>query len=149
MDISPVPVTDLPDVLALLADCDLPVADIGPQASPIFCAIREDSRLVAVVGFEVHGRAGLLRSLAVVPERRGAGLGRALVADAESRASASGVRALYLLTTTAAEFFRRLGYRAEDRASAPAAIRATAQFTGLCPASSTCMAKRLDRAGSA
>ncbi len=148
MDTSPQPVTDLPDVLALLTACGLPVADIAAEAQPAFFGLREGSRLVAVAGLEVHGPAGLLRSLAVVPRHRGAGLGRRLVAHAEARASDLGVRILYLLTTTAAGFFLRQGYRPADRDRAPEAIRATVQFSGLCPASAAFMAKALGTEGS-
>jgi len=52
-------------------------------------------------------------------------------------------RAVWLLTTTAREFFERLGYAAVDRADVPGAIRATAQFSSLCADSATVMVKRL------
>lgn len=67
-----------------------------------------------------------------------------LVGEAERRARAAGVGVLYLLTTTAAGFFERLGYRQTDRAAAPREIAATRQFSGLCPASSAFMVKSLD-----
>ena len=85
----------------------------------------------------------MLRSLAVEPEHRNSGLGISLVSDAETWAAERGVETLYLLTTTAAQFFARLGYEAVPRFEAPAAIAATAQFSGLCPASSTFMRKVL------
>ena len=58
-------------------------------------------------------------------------------------AAEQGVETLYLLTTTAAQFFARRGYEAVPRSEAPAAIAATAQFSELCPASSTFMRKVL------
>jgi amino-acid N-acetyltransferase len=70
-------------------------------------------------------------------------LGVSLVSGAETWAAGQGVKILYLLTTTAAGFFARLGYVAAPRSAAPAAIAATAQFAGLCPASSTFMCKVL------
>jgi amino-acid N-acetyltransferase len=74
---------------------------------------------------------------------RGRGCGRRLVAEAEQYAARNGVQSLYLLTTTAEEFFRRLGYVRIDRASAPEAIRQTSEFSGLCPSSSAVMMKAL------
>jgi N-acetylglutamate synthase-like GNAT family acetyltransferase len=50
---------------------------------------------------------------------------------------------VWLLTTTARAFFDKLGYAAVDRAGVPGAIRATAQFSALCPDSATVMVKRL------
>jgi amino-acid N-acetyltransferase len=91
----------------------------------------------------VHGRDALLRSLAVDPGRRGRGCGLALVAAAERHAAAEGVQCVYLLTTTAAGFFERLGYAPAARADAPAAIRACAEFASLCPEDSAFMVKRL------
>ena len=49
-----------------------------------------------------------------------------------------------LLTTTAASFFAKRGYRPLARDEAPAAVRATAEFRSICPASATCMGKSLE-----
>jgi amino-acid N-acetyltransferase len=48
-----------------------------------------------------------------------------------------------LLTTTAAAFFEKRGYRRLARTSAPAAIRATTQFSALCPSTATLMVKAM------
>jgi predicted O-methyltransferase YrrM/N-acetylglutamate synthase-like GNAT family acetyltransferase len=135
--------TDLPPILALLEQCGLRVADIAPARPPLFFGVRGDAGLLAVVGLEVYGQLGLLRSLAVAPAARGQGLGQALVAHVEAYAAGHGVGALYLLTTDAAPFFRRLGFRAAERSSAPAAIRASSQFSALCPSTSTLCYKPL------
>jgi amino-acid N-acetyltransferase len=127
----------------LLKAAALPTADLtdahmkdffycGPSASP-----------VGLVGIEMCGDCALLRSLAVAEASRSGGLGRALVARAEDHARASGARSLYLLTTTAESFFRRLGYLTASRDSAPPAIRQSREFADLCPASSAFMIKHL------
>lgn len=131
------------EVEALLTDTGLPVSDLQDSRSLYLFGLRLDGRLVGVVGIEVYGAVGLLRSLAVAEAHRSAGHGRALVAHAETWASEQGVKTLYLLTTTAAAFFARLGYEAIPRSEAPAAIAATSQFAGLCPSSSTFMRKVL------
>jgi amino-acid N-acetyltransferase len=131
------------EVEALLAEAQLPVSDLSSSRGLNLLGLREGGRLVGVVGVEVHGGIGMLRSLAVEPARRDAGLGVRLVSNAEAWAAERGVRTLYLLTTTAAEFFTRRGYEAISRSEAPAAIAATAQFSDLCPASSTFMRKVL------
>lgn len=132
-----------PEVEALLTEAQLPVSDLSSCRSLYLLGIRESGRLVGVVGAEIYGSVGLLRSLAVEPSSRGAGLGVSLVSRAESLAAQQGVKALYLLTTTAAPFFARLGYGAVPRSEAPTAIAATTQFSDLCPASSTFMRKVL------
>lgn len=98
---------------------------------------------VGTVAVEDYGADGLLRSLAVDAAWRGRGLGRALVAAAERRARGRGLHSLALLTTTAAPFFAALGWRAVDRADVPAAVRASSEFRGVCPASAACLVKRL------
>lgn len=131
------------DVEALLAEAQLPTADLATSRSLSLLGLREEGRLVGVVGIEVHGRVGLLRSLAVIPTRRNAGIGTGLVSSAEAWAAERGVETLYLLTTTAADFFARQGYEALSRSEAPTAIAATAQFSDLCPGSSSFMRKEL------
>lgn len=131
-------------VVALLGACDLPVADLAPAALDHFFGAG-DGALRGVVGLELHGDVGLLRSLAVRADARGRGLGRRLVARAEADAAGRGVAALYLLTTTAESFFRRLGYARIERDAVPAAIRSSAEFARLCPSTAVVMAKKLQR----
>lgn len=131
------------ELTALLAACDLATSDLVANARVRLYGGRTDGELVGAVGFESVGRVALLRSLAVAPSQRGKGLGQVLVASAEAHAGEQGIDTLYLLTTTAAAFFARLGYSAVERALAPTAIRATSQFAGLCPAAATLMCKRL------
>lgn len=132
-----------PEVEALLTEAGLQVSDLSGSASLHLLGVREGGRLVGLVGIEAYGSVGLLRSLAVTPVRRNAGLGVGLVSNAEALAAARGIRTLYLLTITAAGFFARLGYGVIPRSEAPAAIAATTQFMGLCPASATFMRKGL------
>jgi amino-acid N-acetyltransferase len=130
------------DVGALLTRCGLPAADADASGIRLY-GCRRAGALAGIVGLEPYGSVGLLRSLAVAEGARTHGLGHALVAHVEKVAARSGVRELYLLTTTAADFFARLGYANASRRAAPAAIAATTQFTGLCPSSATFMSKTL------
>lgn len=130
-------------IAALLVASGLSVSDLAGHPALELRGIRIDGVLAGVVGIEIHGRLGLLRSLAVTAAHRQAGLGASLVSEAESVAAERGVETLYLLTTTASSFFAGLGYEELARSEAPAAIAATAQFSSLCPASSTFMYKTL------
>ena len=58
-------------------------------------------------------------------------------------AGEAGVETLYLLTTTAPEFFGERGYAEVNREEAPEAIRGSTEFADLCPTTATCMRKRL------
>jgi amino-acid N-acetyltransferase len=134
---------DFDAIVRLLEAAALPHADLTPEHLAHFLVLRDGDAIVGLVGMEVRGDAGLLRSLAVDAERRGGGLASRLVDALESRAHAAGIRTLYLLTTTADGFFARRGYAPADRASVPAAILATEEFRSICPSTAACMSKNL------
>lgn len=131
-------------VESLLAENGLPSRDVRDRPDCFHVAYHDDER-VGVGGLEVHGRAGLLRSVAVEESARGRGFGAAICERLETRARDRGVDRLYLLTTTAADFFARRGYETVERSDAPAAIRETTEFDDLCPASATCLRTSLSR----
>ncbi|WP_135819946.1 arsenic resistance N-acetyltransferase ArsN2 [Halostella litorea] len=133
---------DLARVESLLAANGLPSGDVRTKPE-CFHVARADGALVGVGGVEVHGSNGLLRSVVVPEPHRGQGYGRALCDALEARARDAGVGTLFLLTTTAADFFRRRGYEAVDRDGVPPAIAGTTEFADLCPNAATCMRKRL------
>ena len=127
----------------LLAAAHLPTEDLTAAHCDHFFFSGSGAAPTGLVGLELFGDVALLRSLVVAPERRGSGEGEALLKHAEDQARAQGVRALYLLTTTAEPFFAKQGYQRASRESAPAAIRATREFAGICPASSAFMMRQL------
>jgi len=131
------------EVKNLLTECQLPTSDLSPEQFEHFFGYGTVQTLKGVVGLEIYGTTALLRSLAVAPDFRGIGCGNALVVEAERYAQSKGVSELYLLTTTAEEFFERLGYRRSIREVAPEAIRQTKEYSGLCPSSSAFMVKVL------
>ena len=133
---------DLPRIRSLLESCGLPTADLG-VARPDFLVACEGPLILAAGAIERFGQTGLLRSLAVVPERRGEGVGRALVTALEAHARGNSLRELVLLTQTARPFFADCGYQAIDREDAPVAVQPSEEFRSLCPASACCMTKRL------
>ncbi len=126
---------------SLLAAANLPISDLTDEQLTKFFYCGQAAAPSALIGLEIYGAEALLRSLVVDPSLRSTGLGSALVERAH--AATHGVGTLYLLTTTAETFFARRGYHRIDRAVAPAAIRSTREFSGLCPASSAFMFKRL------
>ena len=125
---------------AFLSSAGLPTADLAASAPYLWIA-RASTDVAGIVGLEVYGTAGLLRSLAVAVGSRRDGLGTRLVDRAEQEARGLGLAELVLLTETAAEFFAGLGYRVVARESVPAAIRSSEQFRALCPDSAICMRK--------
>ena len=100
-------------------------------------------KVIGTIGVERYGRSALLRSLVVAPGYRNRGLGMRLVAELEARCRSLAVADLFLLTSTARDFFSRQRYQAIERGSVPVALRAAAEFTRLCPDSAVCMTKSL------
>ncbi|MFB2553505.1 arsenic resistance N-acetyltransferase ArsN2 [Ensifer soli] len=125
-----------------LATARLPVDDLD-EPGRVFYHFLDDGRTVGFGGLERHGAYALLRSVVVPAEQQGKGFGRAITQELLDQAHDAGIGAVYLLTESAARFFTRLGFRAISRDLAPAAILATRQAAGLCPASATLMVKDL------
>jgi amino-acid N-acetyltransferase len=134
---------DFAALLSLLENCGLPTTDLTLASLAHFRVARDGDRISAVAGLVALGHVGLLRSVAVAPAQRGQGLASGLVDTLEQEARRLGLTTLYLLTSSAGEFFGRRGYQVIPREEAPAAIRDSAEFTRLCPATALCMRKAL------
>ena len=149
MTIQPAAPDDRDAVRDLLRTVDLPHEDLTPAHLEYFLVAHDGAGVVGTVGLEPYGDAALLRSLAVVPERRNEGVGADLIDAIEEQARQQEVHALYLLTTTAADYFRGWGYERIERQALPDAIQQTEEAARLCPASATCMRKDLSTADDA
>lgn len=135
---------DWPLVRNLLLGADLPVEDLSTDRMSDFLVYVDAGGILAgAIGLEAHGQVALLRSLVVGDRVRGLGLGRRLVAALEDRARRAGLRELWLLTNDADGYFADLDYETAERAAAPDAIRGSAEFSSICPASAILMKKTL------
>ena len=130
---------DLRGALDLLGRTELTEQDVAERWGHYFVVREDDGRVVGVAGLEVHGEDGLLRSVAVEAEYRGLGLAASLVEAALARAKRLQLRAVYLLTTTAREYFARRGFADCPREEAPAAIRESWEFRTGCPSTAAFM----------
>jgi amino-acid N-acetyltransferase len=130
-------------VQQLLGAAGLPTEDLCESHLEHFFFLGPASAPTALVGAELYGDNALLRSLAVSPDHRKRGLGSVMVAHVEQHVRTCGVRRIFLLTTTAQEFFASRGYQLANREEAPVAIRKTREFADICPASSAFMFKIL------
>lgn len=129
---------DLSAVERLLTQNSLPLDGVR-EALSTFVVAEAGGDLVGVAGVECCVANGLLRSVAVHPDWRSHGVGRALVTRVISDAEARGTDALFLLTTTAERYFPSFGFTEITRDAVPDDIRATAEFREACPASATVM----------
>lgn len=139
--------SDLPHVERLLREVGLPIEGVAELIAthPADFLVGEVAaadglpHTVAVAGLEVHKPFALLRSMAVDPAWRAQGVGarltRGLIALAESRS----VELLYLLTTTAEDYFPKFGFSRVSRDEVPDAIAGTSEFRTACPQSAAVM----------
>lgn len=138
---------DLPTVLDLLRKSDLPTDGVTAGALPEFVVAESGGKLVGVVGLEVYRESALLRSAAVEESWRGSGVGKALVDRALAISRERGIHDVFLLTTTAEQYFPRFGFTCICRDEVPEAVRASPEFQGACPASAVVMRKEMVGSG--
>jgi len=130
---------DLRGALDLLGRSELTEQDVAERWGHYFVVREDDGRVVGVAGLELHGEDGLLRSVAVDPDYRGQGIAASLVAAAMERAKKVSLRAVYLLTTTARDYFARRGFADCPREEAPAGIRESWEYRSGCPSTAAFM----------
>ncbi len=133
---------DLPAIHELLEEARLPTAGVADHLAD-FLVAEEAGRAVGAVGMERAGEVALFRSLVVRPGARRRGIGERLFRALEAIARARGVKRAYLLTETIEARCRAWGFTRVPRETVPAALRASPEFTGCCPASAPLMAKDL------
>jgi len=136
---------DLSAVERLLTANDLPLDGVRDNFDSFVVAVDGDV-IVGAVGLEKFDSAALLRSAVVQAEARGSGVGRKLVEQILERAEQSGIDEVYLLTTTAENYFPRFGFTRTTRASVPESVKASAEFRGACPDTAVVMERRVGAA---
>ena len=134
---------DLRGALELLGRAELDDRDVSEGWGHYFVVREDDGRVVALAGLELHGEDGLLRSVAVEEDYRRQGLAASLVEAVLQRAQRVGLRSVYLLTTTAREYFVRHGFSDCPRDAAPPAIRESWEFKSGCPSTAAFMQRRI------
>ncbi len=135
-----------PDQISIVAQIlkqnDLPIDDIHNPSIQLFVAIY-NKEIIGVVGVEKYDNISLLRSLAVLDSYKGEGVGKQLIHYFEDWCESKSVEQIYLLTTTADQYFLKYGFQNVKRDLVPEDIKSTAQFKDICPDSAVVMKKIL------
>jgi amino-acid N-acetyltransferase len=128
----------------LLVAANLPLAGVAEHFDEFLVAAAAEG-VVGAIAIERYRPYGLLRSVVVDDRWRGRGLGALLVSKALARAREDGLAALYLLTTTAADWFPRFGFKTLAREALPEPLRASEELRGACPETAVCLELILKR----
>jgi amino-acid N-acetyltransferase len=144
IQILPATAADLPAILKLLESQSLPLDGLEDHLSSTFVA-KEGNEIVGSVAIEVYPEGGLLRSVAVAKNLQGQGVGRALTDAAFRMSRERQISTLFLLTTTAENYFPKFGFQPITREDVPPSVRASIEFTTACPSSAVVMRTRLSK----
>jgi amino-acid N-acetyltransferase len=129
-------------IIALLTAEKLPAADLPDQLEN-FAVTKQDEEITGVIGLEIYGDYGLLRSLAVDNNFRNQGIANELLLHIEQLAAAKNLKAIYLLTETAPDYFTRKGYQKITREDVPPEVKQSSEFSHVCPQSAIAMQKEI------
>jgi amino-acid N-acetyltransferase len=130
--------SDIERIETLLRGAHLPLEG-ARHAFRVGFVAEQHAAIVGAVALEMYPDSALLRSLVVEQTAQGKGLGGRLTQAAIDEAQRRGVNAIYLLTTTADQFFPRFGFVTVDRQAMPASIQGSIEFQSACPASAIAM----------
>jgi len=142
MNTNELPIQEREQAIEVLKDFELVFTDLDQPNIRIW-KFEETGKLVGIGGLEIFGNRALLRSVAVRKEFQGQKAGMFICKWIENWAVKNQINELYLLTTTAPDFFAHLNYKIIQRDEFPEQLKKTAQFSELCPASAVCMRKEL------
>lgn len=131
-----------PMIIALLKTEKLPVEDLPASMEHFFVAQTGDI-VIGAIGLEQYGNNALLRSMVVSREHRNKNIAFNLVRQLESYGSSLGIHSIYLLTETAATYFEKKGYIKINREEVPEEVKASSEFSHVCPVSAIVMKKDL------
>jgi N-acetylglutamate synthase-like GNAT family acetyltransferase/protein-tyrosine-phosphatase len=131
---------DMDAIRRLLVAALLPSGNVdGPNQR--FIVARQNGRVVGCAGLETFGEDGQLRSMAVHWTSRNSGLGTRLHGRLLFEAVQAGVRNLYVVTTTAADFFARQGYRKVQPADVPPGVVDSEEYATFVPGGGVVMVR--------
>ena len=121
-----------------LESAGLPYKDLNVN-DHLLIGYYDGDHLVGTGGLEIYGDYGLLRSVSIHENSRGKNLGTKIALHLIDKARASELKGLYLLTETAQGFFEKLGFISIHRDDAEKVVKASAEFTHVCPSTAVCM----------
>lgn len=143
MKINRATLKDLPDILHLLKECELPVQGVIDHLRN-FLVLKVEGKMIGCVGLEIYKNFCLLRSLAVIGIEQGKGYGHILVDEILRLIKKKNINKVYLLTTDGVDYFKRFNFRAINRNKVDSEIQKTLAFNSQCCSSAICMSSTIN-----
>jgi amino-acid N-acetyltransferase len=134
---------DQSDIFRLVEQNHLPLAGLEEHLDTALVA-RGDGRIVGTAAVEMYEDGALLRSVTVAPDAQRKGIGHRLTDAALALARELGAPAVYLLTTTAEQFFPKFGFERNPRNDVPVGVQQSVEFTSACCPSAVVMRRVLE-----
>ncbi|RAV99516.1 arsenic resistance N-acetyltransferase ArsN2 [Pseudochryseolinea flava] len=122
----------------LLRASNLPADDLNYKKD-LLLGYYESNVLVGTGALEVYGDYALLRSLSVKLGIRGRNVGTTIAEYLIDEARERKLKGIYLLTETARGFFAKRGFADVTRAEVPEALKASSEFSHVCPTTAAVM----------
>lgn len=127
----------------LLKEHDLPTSDLTDESLLNFIGIKDKEQLIGLAALESYENCGLLRSLVVDKNYRDRGLANKLIEQIIQLAKQRNATEIYLLTTTAKDYFLKKGFDVVSRMNVPESVKTSNEFSSVCPANADVMVRRL------
>jgi amino-acid N-acetyltransferase len=124
-------------IQSLLEANNLPVSDLNDDIT--FFVEKANDSIIATGGIESAGNDAIIRSIAVDDAYKGKGFGSKITRQLLNYAKETGMKDIYLLTTTAENYFPRYGFKKIDRQEVPMDVKNSSQYKDVCPDSAVVM----------
>lgn len=102
-------VADLPEIYLLLEELNLPITGISEHLDNFILSIH-NNLITGIIGLEMYGKIGLLRSVGVRSSYQSQRIGDDLMMAIQEYAKFKSVERIYLFTDTAEKWFEQYGF---------------------------------------
>lgn len=130
-------VDDIAEIKELLIVSGLPIVGVDRNVNQFIVA--DNGRIMGVIGSQYSEAKALLRSFAVTSKLRKSGIGTTLLQQLQKQLKSQNIEAVYLLTDTALEYFKQLGFYEISRDQMPSPLLKKSGLDQACPCTSYCM----------
>lgn len=129
--------SDIAQIKELLRVTHLPT--VGAKKAADCFLIADNGQVIGILGVLYEGEKALLRSFAVSPLYRCKGIGGLLLTAMLQELKTQNIQEVYLLTETAADYFKRIGFGEIARKAMPENLLKESGLDQACPCSSKCL----------